>query len=185
MHAGELDRRLPGPKRVSAGSDRAYATQKRPQDDRFQWLIPPRMALVIFGSMLVGSMLLSFATVPQRHATAAVSMDLENQELDPQEGELHGQGSSHHATTTNTRMGEAVKSGKSGSSSSSSSSSDTAQPNVIFVMLDDMGMNDIGLSSSDMGELTPFMDSLIGDGVHLMKYYTNHICTPARVSSPI
>lgn len=55
-------------------------------------------------------------------------------------------------------------------------------PNVIFIMIDDVGMNDIGLESTDLAQITPFIDSLIQGGVHLTKYYTNHFCTPSRVS---
>lgn len=55
-------------------------------------------------------------------------------------------------------------------------------PNVIFILVDDVGMNDMGPSSTDMSVATPFIDSLAVDGVRLSRYYTNHICTPARVS---
>lgn len=54
-------------------------------------------------------------------------------------------------------------------------------PNVIFILIDDVGMNDIGLHSTDLWPFTPFIDSLIEGGVHLANYYTNHFCTPARV----
>lgn len=59
------------------------------------------------------------------------------------------------------------------------------QPNVIFILIDDVGMNDIGHQSTDLGELTPFMDSLSSEGVRLSKYYTNHLCTPSRVSRAV
>lgn len=55
-------------------------------------------------------------------------------------------------------------------------------PNVIFILVDDLGMNDMGSSSTDMAVATPFIDSLAKDGVRITRYYTNHICTPARVS---
>ena len=55
-------------------------------------------------------------------------------------------------------------------------------PNVIFILVDDLGMNDMGSSSTDMAEATPFIDSLAKGGVRITRYYTNHICTPARVS---
>ena len=55
-------------------------------------------------------------------------------------------------------------------------------PNVIFILVDDLGMNDMGSSSTDMADATPFIDSLAMDGVRITRYYTNHICTPARVS---
>lgn len=55
-------------------------------------------------------------------------------------------------------------------------------PNVIFILVDDLGMNDMGSSSTDMAEATPFIDSLAKGGVRLTSYYTNHVCTPSRVS---
>lgn len=57
-------------------------------------------------------------------------------------------------------------------------------PNVIFILLDDMGMNDFGFRSTDLMEMTPYIDGLAGRGVRLDNYYTNHICTPARVREP-
>ncbi|CBJ29746.1 Formylglycine-dependent sulfatase [Ectocarpus siliculosus] len=56
------------------------------------------------------------------------------------------------------------------------------QPNVIFILIDDVGTNDIGYQSTDLWELTPFMDSLSSEGVRLTKYYTNQLCTPSRAS---
>ena len=55
-------------------------------------------------------------------------------------------------------------------------------PNVIFILIDDVGMNDMGASSTHLSVATPFMESLAEDGVLLSRYYTNHLCTPARVS---
>lgn len=55
-------------------------------------------------------------------------------------------------------------------------------PNVIFILVDDLGMNDMGSTSTDVAVATPFIDSLANDGVRITRYYTNHICTPARVS---
>ncbi|CAM9165888.1 unnamed protein product, partial [Ectocarpus sp. 8 AP-2014] len=56
------------------------------------------------------------------------------------------------------------------------------QPNVIFFLVDDVGTNDIGRQSTDLSELTPFLDSLSSRGVVLGNYYTNQICTPSRAS---
>ena len=56
-------------------------------------------------------------------------------------------------------------------------------PNVIFILLDDVGMNDLGYLSTDLKTVSPFIDSLANDGIKIGKYYTNHICTPARVSA--
>ena len=59
---------------------------------------------------------------------------------------------------------------------------DGRSPNVIFILIDDVGMNDMGARSTDLSAVTPFMQSLAEEGVLLSRYYTNHICTPARVS---
>lgn len=59
-------------------------------------------------------------------------------------------------------------------------------PNVIFILLDDVGMNDIGYTSTDgLATVTPFMDSLAFQGVRISEYYTAHLCTPARVSESL
>ena len=41
------------------------------------------------------------------------------------------------------------------------------RPHVVFVMLDDVGFNDVGYASSDLGETTPFLDGLMADGVRV------------------
>ena len=45
-------------------------------------------------------------------------------------------------------------------------------PNVIFILIDDVGMNDMGASSTHLSVATPFMESLAEDGVLLSRYYT-------------
>ena len=51
---------------------------------------------------------------------------------------------------------------------------------VVFVLIDDLGQNDIGYSSSDMAPFTPRLDALALDGVRLTRFYSLHMCTPAR-----
>ncbi|CAB1112167.1 unnamed protein product [Ectocarpus sp. CCAP 1310/34] len=58
----------------------------------------------------------------------------------------------------------------------------SGQPHVIFILIDDVGTNDMGYRSTDLWELTPFLDSLASSGVVLDNYYTNQLCTPSRVS---
>ena len=55
-----------------------------------------------------------------------------------------------------------------------------AQPHILFVLVDDMGMNDVGYSSIDLRGVTPYIDKLAAGGIKLARYYTMHICTPAR-----
>ena len=54
------------------------------------------------------------------------------------------------------------------------------QPNIIMIMADDMGWNDIGYRcTSDVQ--TPFLDSLATkNGVILNRYYTAPMCGPSR-----
>lgn len=54
------------------------------------------------------------------------------------------------------------------------------KPNVFFIMIDDMGWNDIGYQSTDLSHLTPNLDRLAANGIKLNQYYSQPICTPAR-----
>ncbi|CAM9134617.1 unnamed protein product [Ectocarpus sp. 12 AP-2014] len=57
-----------------------------------------------------------------------------------------------------------------------------ARPNVFFIMIDDMGWDDIGYQSVDLERVTPVLDKLAAGGVKMTNYYTMHTCTPARAS---
>ena len=142
-----------------------------------------------------------------RHRTSALIYRTTNK-IDPAAG-VGEQGDDATTTTSSSSSSSKGRSNKrSGSSSSSSSKKKSSssrgsarssgsgsgsgtqgeedeeqQPNVIFILIDDVGMNDIGHRSTDLQELAPFMDSLSSEGVRLTKYYTNHLCTPSRVSS--
>ena len=102
----------------------------------------------------------------------------------------HGEVSSTSLSSLGMSVGgdERVSNGGGGGGGSGERKSDAAEeqeetrPNVIFILVDDLGMNDLGSSSTDMAEATPFIDSLAKDGVRITRYYTNSICTPARVS---
>lgn len=52
------------------------------------------------------------------------------------------------------------------------------RPNVIFILADDYGFNDIGYHGSEIQ--TPQMDKLSSDGIRLENYYVQPICTPSR-----
>ncbi|KAK7239798.1 sulfuric ester hydrolase [Aureococcus anophagefferens] len=56
------------------------------------------------------------------------------------------------------------------------------RPHVVFVMLDDVGFNDVGYASSDLGETTPFLDGLMADGVRVDRLYGQQVCTPSRAA---
>lgn len=59
---------------------------------------------------------------------------------------------------------------------------DETLPHIIFFIVDDQGWNDIGYQSSDLDWATPFIDHMANTGVKLERYYTMHLCTPARAS---
>ena len=52
------------------------------------------------------------------------------------------------------------------------------QPNIVFILADDYGWNDIGYHGSEIK--TPNLDSLAAGGVKLENYYVQPICTPTR-----
>ncbi|CAM9644646.1 unnamed protein product [Scytosiphon promiscuus] len=54
------------------------------------------------------------------------------------------------------------------------------KPNVFFILIDDMGWNDIGYQSSDMQAVTPNLNRMANSGIKLPQYYSQALCTPAR-----
>ena len=54
-------------------------------------------------------------------------------------------------------------------------------PNVVFILADDYGWNDIGFHGSSQVD-TPVMDSMAEEGVILNNYYVIPLCTPSRAS---
>lgn len=57
-----------------------------------------------------------------------------------------------------------------------------SRPHIVFMLVDDMGYNDVGYMSSDLKSITPIIDSLAESGIILQKYYSMHMCTPARAA---
>ena len=56
------------------------------------------------------------------------------------------------------------------------------KPHVVFVLLDDVGFNDFGYGSTDLGFVTPFLDGLSRDGVRFAQLYAMPVCTPSRAA---
>ncbi|MFW5836091.1 MAG: sulfatase [bacterium] len=54
-----------------------------------------------------------------------------------------------------------------------------SRPNVVFVMMDDMGYGDMGCYGADLIR-TPTMDAIAKRGVRFTQMYSAPICTPAR-----
>lgn len=56
------------------------------------------------------------------------------------------------------------------------------QPNLIVILIDDMGVRDLGCTGSDFYE-TPHLDALAADGVNLTQgYAASALCSPARAA---
>ena len=60
----------------------------------------------------------------------------------------------------------------------SSSASTRARPNLILVLADDYGWNDIGYNNPTV--LTPTLDNLAKSGIKFESYYTHYVCSPTR-----
>jgi arylsulfatase A-like enzyme len=55
-----------------------------------------------------------------------------------------------------------------------------AQPNILFVLVDDMGFGDLG-ANGNSDAVTPNMDRLAAQGVRFSRHYTENTCQPTRV----
>ncbi|NIK61996.1 arylsulfatase [Kribbella shirazensis] len=56
----------------------------------------------------------------------------------------------------------------------------TVRPNVLIILVDDMGYSDIGCYGGEIG--TPNLDSLAAGGVRLTNFYNTARCSPSRAS---
>lgn len=56
----------------------------------------------------------------------------------------------------------------------------TTPPNILIIMADDLGWNDVGYHGSDIH--TPNLDMLAKDGVELNRFYAHPTCSPTRSS---
>lgn len=54
------------------------------------------------------------------------------------------------------------------------------RPNILFVLVDDMGVNDLGFNGSDEVR-TPNLDRLAAEGVYFSRHYMDSTCTASRV----
>ena len=54
------------------------------------------------------------------------------------------------------------------------------KPNILFIVLDDLGWTDISLNGAEYS--TPTIDKILSDGLRFTNYYTHSSCTPTRAS---
>ena len=55
-----------------------------------------------------------------------------------------------------------------------------AKPDILFILADDLGYNEMAFMNSTRGLLTPHLDTLAHSGVTLKNYYVQPICSPTR-----
>jgi arylsulfatase I/J len=56
-------------------------------------------------------------------------------------------------------------------------------PNIVFIVADDLGWNNVGWHNPDNPEVvTPNMNSLVSEGIQLEAHYVHSLCTPSRSS---
>ncbi len=55
-----------------------------------------------------------------------------------------------------------------------------SRPNIVFILVDDMGFNDVGFNDSEIA--TPTLDRIANAGVKLDRNYVYPICSPTRAA---
>jgi len=56
----------------------------------------------------------------------------------------------------------------------------STKPNILFILADDLGYNELGFMNNTRGILSPHLDALANSGVILKNYYVQPICSPTR-----
>ena len=54
------------------------------------------------------------------------------------------------------------------------------RPNIVFILVDDMGFKDVGFNNSEIS--TPTLDRIAAEGVQLDRNYAYPICSPTRAA---
>ena len=54
-------------------------------------------------------------------------------------------------------------------------------PNIVFMLADDMGWNEVGFNGGNK-ELTPHIDKLRNEGLSLTQFYVHAVCAPSRAA---
>ncbi len=57
-----------------------------------------------------------------------------------------------------------------------------AKPNILVIMADDLGFNDLAINNNNPDMDTPSMDQLARDGIRFTRHYASQVCSPARAA---
>ncbi len=57
---------------------------------------------------------------------------------------------------------------------------EAGQPNIVFIVFDDMGFSDLGCYGSEIE--TPHIDRLAASGLRYTNFHTTALCSPTRAS---
>src|SRR5438067_1490093 len=63
---------------------------------------------------------------------------------------------------------------------SHTNAADAPRPNIVVILVDDMGFSDIGCYGSEIP--TPNLDKLASEGVRFTQFYNTARCCPTRAS---
>ena len=65
---------------------------------------------------------------------------------------------------------------------SDSSADKRSKPNIVVILMDDIGWNDLSYNSKDTQISTPNIDRISSQGVRFTQHYVHSVCTPTRAS---
>ena len=60
--------------------------------------------------------------------------------------------------------------------------SPNGKPNILVIMVDDFGFDDLAINNGNTQIATPNMDQLAHDGVRFTRHYASAVCSPARAA---
>ena len=55
-------------------------------------------------------------------------------------------------------------------------------PNILLVVLDDFGYNDLAINNGSDSLTTPTLDRIAEQGIRFTRHYSESSCTPSRVA---